>query len=227
MKELLRKEIQESLTGGKLVYNLISLAVMGFVLWNFATNLPQFTAVYRHELGIALVLLPSYLVTFLALLLIKNFLLEKKLGILEAMLATGVTKVELSLARSVMVLATSVIQAVLLLLFIEFMFQRYCYTSVTAYLDSGLSWLLLGVLVIFSAACIWMLVSVVLCFSYLANYLLLLAFALFFLYAGFYYLLTRAAVALSLGIFGGLTLLLIYASLAFLKAVPNDRIIMD
>lgn len=224
MKELMRKEMREALCKDRLAYDLMSLAMMAFVMWNFTGALAHFQS---QELRLILQLLPSYLVTFLALLLIKNFTLEKRLGILEAVLATGTSKQQLAMARSAQVATVAGVQTLLLLAFAEAMLRAKLRTSLLAYWTGPADWLTVLVMLVFSLAAIWLMVTLVLCRSQLADFTLVVAFALTFLYAGFYYQLRHLPVLGNVAVCLAISGVLASMAWTLLRSVPSDRIIMD
>ncbi len=227
MNELIRKEMRELLCKNRLAYNLMSLAMMLFVLWNFTNNLPQFAQLFGREMRLILLLLPAYLITFLAILLIKNFALEKRMGILEAVLATGISKLQISMARSIQVTVVAGLQSLLLLAFVDVMLRLKLRTSLLAYWTNMSDYFILIMLSLFALASIWLLVSLVLCYSYLADFMVLLAFALLFLYAGFYYQMRYLPTLINMAILLIGSGFLVYKTLILLRLVPNDKIIMD
>jgi ABC-type Na+ efflux pump permease subunit len=161
------------------------------------------------------------------MMMLRNFILEKKLGVLEAILATGVDKSSLALSRTASIFAVSTVQTFLTLLFFEMLARKNLGASLLDFYGSPDGILLSVNLLLLAAAWIWALVALLLIYSAVANYLLLLAFGLMFLYAGFYHILKAANAWLCCVFFAAMIAASMISAARFLRNAPNDRVIAE
>ena len=189
---LLAKEFHETfLNFAKIPGYLFSLGIIAFIFWNLSNAFSSIMIVPNTPFPLIIMLAPSYLICLFSIMLIRDFAIEKKTGVIEALLSTGIRQQHIITARSYMIFALSLLECGLSLIWLEVLIRLKTGKTLIDYIRLNENIFIILSSVLFAWIFIKLLTALALYYNSVVNYALPISFSLIFFYAGFVYCLKK------------------------------------